>query len=73
MKYKFTKETLEEAVNSSLSIAEVCRKLQIRPVGGNYKTLKSKFKEMNIDTTHFTGSAWNRGNSFKPFGKKRDL
>lgn len=45
MKYKYSEEQLKEAVKKSLSIAEVCRTLSIRPVGGNYKTLKSKFKK----------------------------
>ena len=47
MKYTYTKENLEKAIKESLSIAEVCRKLKIRPVGGNYKTLHKKIKEHN--------------------------
>ena len=69
MKYKTTKEQLEEAVKNSLSIAEVCRLLDIRPCGGNYKTLQSKFKLYNIDNSHFTGKVWNQGSRYKPFGK----
>lgn len=65
-KCKYTKEQLEEAVRNSLSIAQVCRLVGIRPVGGNYKTLKEKFELYNIDTSHFTGQGWNVGLKFKP-------
>lgn len=60
-KYKYTNEELIDAVKESVSIAGVCRKLGIKPVGGNYKTLKSRFKELNLDTSHFTGQVWNKG------------
>lgn len=73
MKYRFTKEDLQKAVDTSLSIAQVCRVLGIVPAGGNYKTLNSKFKLWDIDISHFTGKAWNQGERFKPFGKKIPL
>lgn len=73
MRYKTTEEELTNAVKNSLSIAEVCRKLNIKPCGGNYKTLHSKFKEWEIDTSHFTSSAWNQGERFIPFGIKYKL
>jgi len=66
---KYNKEELEKIVKISLSIAEVCRKLNMRPVGGNYKTLKLKFKKFDIDTSHFTGQGWNVGVNFKKFCK----
>lgn len=61
---KYTIEELKDAVHRSLSIADVCRILNIRPIGGNYKTLKTLFKEYNIDTCHFTGQRWNKGIKF---------
>jgi len=73
MRYKHTKEELIEAVNKTLSIAGVCRELNMKPCGGNYKTLHSKFKEWKINTCHFTGAAWNQGENFRPFGKKYEL
>lgn len=73
MRYKHTKEEIAEAVKKSLAIAGVCRELGIRPAGGNYKTLNAKIKEFEIDTTHFTGAAWNQGVQFKPFMKKYKL
>lgn len=73
MRYKITKEQLEQAVRNNLSIAGVCRDLEIRPVGGNYKTLKAKFKEFNIDISHFTGQGWNQGKRFKKLKKNIPL
>lgn len=73
MRYKYTKENIEEAVKKSLAIAGVCRELNMKACGGNYKTLYAKIKEWSIDTSHFTGAAWNKGINFKPFGKTYKL
>lgn len=73
MKYKHTKENLQNAVDSSLSIAQVCVKLGIVAAGGNYSTLRRKLKEQEISITHFTGQVWNQGNRFRAFGKKHKL
>ncbi len=73
MKHKYDKEQLLTIVKESLSIAQVCRKLNIRPSGGNYKSLQYNFKKWEIDITHFTGKAWNVGKRFKKFGKEYKL
>lgn len=64
-KYNFTKEDYENAAKISFSYAGMCRALEIRPVGGNYTTLKDKIKKYNIDISHFTGQGWNLGLKFK--------
>lgn len=63
---KYTKEELKQAVKQSKSIAQVCKILNIYPGGGNYKTLKIKFKKWDINIDHFTGQGWNIGLGFKP-------
>lgn len=73
MKNNLTKIELEKIVSESLSIADICRKLNIRPIGGNYKTIKFKLNLWNIDTSHFTGSAWNVGTRYKNIKKKIPL
>lgn len=73
MKYKTTREQLQEAVNSSLSIAQVCRKLGILASGGNYKTINDKLQTWQIGTSHFTGMGWNTGENFRSFSKKYRL
>lgn len=66
-------EVLKEIVKDCLSISEMCRKLNIRPVGGNYKTMKKYINLYNIDISHFTGQGWNTGKRYRNFGKKASL
>lgn len=63
MKVKYTKELMEEAIKNSYSIAEVCRKIGLKPHGSNYKTIKSKIELYNLDISHFTGQRWNKEKS----------
>lgn len=70
MKNKRTKEEYINAVATSFSIAEVCRKLNIKPIGGNYKSVHKAIDEYCIDTSHFRGQGWNVGLKFNPNPKK---
>lgn len=70
MAKEIKKEVYEEAISSSRSIAEVCRKLNIKPHGGNYKTIHNAIKKYNFDISHFTGQGWNVGLKFNPNPKK---
>lgn len=63
-KNKWTNEQFIEAIKNSLSYAEVIRKLNLKPAGGNYDTVKRKIKELNLDTSHMTGQLWNKGKHF---------
>jgi hypothetical protein len=73
MKFKPNKEEIQNAVIKSLSTAQVCRELNIKPSGGNYKTLKNKYIKYDIDISHFTGKGWNIGNKNKPSKKKYNI
>lgn len=64
MKVKYTKELMESAIKDSYSIAEVCRKIGLKPHGSNYKTIKSKIELYNLDISHFTGQRWNKGEGY---------
>lgn len=63
---KRSKEEYEEVIKNSNSIAEVCRKLGLKPIGGNYRTINNAIKEYNININHFTGQGWNVGLKFNP-------
>lgn len=63
---------MKSLVEESYSIADLCRKLEIRPCGGNYKTLHFYIKEYNLDTSHFTGRGWRSGAKM-PVRKPKDL
>lgn len=63
-KIHYTKELIQEAVDNSKSIAEVCRYIGLKPIGGNYNTINKKIKLYEIDTSHFTGQRWNKGEHY---------
>jgi 5-methylcytosine-specific restriction endonuclease McrA len=63
---KYTKEVLEEAVAKSQSIAGVLRCLGMVQAGGNHTHIGRSIKKFGIDTSHFTGQAWNRGRTHPP-------
>jgi hypothetical protein len=66
MKSQYTKEDVIQAVADNKSIAGVLRQLNLRPIGGNYKTIHRLIKEYGLDVSHFTGQGWNVGLGFKP-------
>lgn len=56
---------LEEAVRNCHSYAGVLRYLNIRPAGGSQSHIKRKIESFNINTSHFTGQASNKGKTFE--------
>ena len=69
-RYTYSEEDLRKAVKTSTSTRQVLEKLDIVPAGGNYQTTNKRIQKLNIDTSHFTGQAWNRG---KIIGPKRPI
>ena len=69
-RYTYSEQDLREAVKKSTSIRQVLEKLDIVPAGGNYQTTNRRIKKLNIDISHFTGQAWNKG---KVIGPKRPI
>lgn len=66
-KKSFTKEQLEKAVSQSISIRSTLMILGLNPKGGgNYYYIHRVIKEYNLDISHFTGKASNKGKTFKP-------
>ena len=68
-KRTWTEKKLRQAVEHSLSIRQVLKKLNLREAGGNYAQIKKYLKEYKINATHFKGRAWNKG--LKGVGKPR--
>lgn len=60
---KYEKHNFEEQVKNSTSYADLASKIGLAPKGGNYKTLKKYIELYNLDISHFTGFAWNKGMS----------
>lgn len=60
-------EDIKDAVSSSCSFAEVCRKLNRLGAGGGYQNLKADIINNNIDTSHFTSKGeYNEGVKLSP-------
>ena len=66
MKNNYTTEDIIQAVAENKSVAGVLRQLGLRPVGGNYKTVKRYIQSLGLNTSHFTGQGWNVGLAFRP-------
>ena len=58
-KTKISKELLENIIIDCFSIADVCRKLKLKPQGSNYRTIKKYIKDFNLDISHFLGQKSN--------------
>ena len=72
-KRKWTDQDFVEAVRTSTSYAQVIAKLHLRVAGSNYDTVKRKIAQLNLDTSHMTGKAWNQGVRFTPLREAQPL
>ena len=59
--HKYSEKDLIEAVKNSSSMRQTLQKLNVAPYGGNYDVLRKAIQHFQLDTTHFTGQAWNKG------------
>ena len=66
MANKRTKEEFEKALMHSRSIAGMCRALNLKPCGGNYRLMHNAIEKYDLDTSHFTGQGWNVGLKYRP-------
>ena len=76
MKEYYQKDKLEQIVSESYSFAEALRKIGLRDVGSNFKTIKKYVEEYNIDTSHFRGQTWNKGmgnTDYAAYNKLEDI
>jgi hypothetical protein len=64
--YKYSPTDLAMAVEASTSMRQVLLKLGVKPYGGNYDVLRKALKHFQLDTSHFSGQAWNRGLKLDP-------
>jgi Zn finger protein HypA/HybF involved in hydrogenase expression len=58
---KNRREALDEIIRSSISIAEVLRKLGLKPSGGNHTTITRLIRYYSLNVSHFRGQAHMRG------------
>jgi predicted RNA-binding Zn-ribbon protein involved in translation (DUF1610 family) len=61
---RLTNEILLEVVKESRSYFQVLDKLGRKRAGGSHSHIKNRIVKAGIDTSHFTGQAWNKGRTF---------
>ena len=61
VRYKYTNEEIQRAVQQNASIAGVLRSLKMKIAGGSYRNIKLRIKKACISTAHFTGQGHNIG------------
>ncbi|MEU2611328.1 hypothetical protein ABZ570_07045 [Micromonospora sp. NPDC007271] len=61
VRYRYTPEMLADAAARARSVTEVMRLLGVRVSGGSHAHISRQLKRFGIDTSHFTGSAHNKG------------
>lgn len=65
-KYReYTDEEVSKICKEVKSIAELLRKLGLKPAGGNYANMQRLIQKLSIDTSHWTGSLWSKGKQLK--------
>lgn len=57
----YSREQLAAAVAASLSVADVMRRLGIKPAGGSHHHISGRIRREGLDTSHFLGRAINSG------------
>lgn len=65
---KYREYTDQDVINFSkevFSIAGLLKKLNLKPIGGNYANIKRIIQKLKIDTSHWTGQGWNNGKQLK--------
>lgn len=60
---KYSDDDLSRAVSKSFSAAQVLRALNLRAAGGNYKSVQDRIKALGLDSSHFRGQGWSKGQS----------
>jgi hypothetical protein len=58
---KYTKEIIEETVKNNTSLAGVLKSMGLKLTGGNYTYFQKLIRSYEIDTSHFLGKGWAKG------------
>jgi hypothetical protein len=67
---RYTLDQVRQAVAVAASIRQVLILLGLVPQGGSYRTIAGLIARHAIDTSHFAGRAWNKGQTI---GNRRPL
>jgi len=67
---KWTDEQLIDAVKENKSINGILRSLGLKINGNSHKVIKERIKELDLDTSHFTGKGWCKDDRHSEFVQK---
>ncbi len=59
---RWTDEQLVAAVKASTSVLGVLRHLGLKVGGGQHRNIQVNIQRLGLETSHFMGKGWNRGN-----------
>lgn len=65
----YTDQDIIEKSKQVKSIAGLLKLLGFRPYGGNYISVKKRLQLLKIDTSHWTGKGWNKGQQLKDWSQ----
>ena len=69
-KYRdYSDQDIIENAKNVKSLAGLLKSLELKPCGGNYANIKRKLQQLEIDTSHWTGKAWNRDQQLKDWSE----
>lgn len=69
-KYRnYTDKDVIKYAKEVFSMAGLMRKLDLKPCGGNYDSIRRLVQKLNIDTSHWTGQGWNKNKQLKDWSK----
>lgn len=69
-KYRnYTDDDIIKYAKEVFSLAGLLKKLDLKPVGGNYANMKRNLQRLNIDTSHWTAQGWNAGKQLKDWSQ----
>jgi hypothetical protein len=73
-KYRnYTDEQVVQKCKEVNSMAELLKALDLRIAGGNYNNMRKTLQRLNLDCSHWTGSAWNTGQRLKDWSEYNKL
>lgn len=65
----YTNEDVIENAKRVKSMAALIKSLNLKICGGSYVKLNKLIRELNIDTSHWTGKLWNKHRHFKQWNE----
>ncbi len=69
-KYReYTDEDVITAAKSVTSLSQLLGKLGLRKAGGNYSNMKRIVQRLEVDTSHWTGKGWNKGQRLRDWSE----